>query len=415
MEEFGRELQALKEASGCSLAEIMRLGEIWSEKHPARAVKFKKPSLSEWFNGKSVPSDPQVLRALVEVLEPLAERRDPGRPRKGVEEWERLRRSAERERRQGMGVPRGTAGDAHVRGARTRRSGSGEEGGRVAAGQPQDASSENIPGTESGNGAVAAGDAAKAARLLTALPPYEPWLRTLRAKPMDRVHTSVDDAFTLACEELRAEVVGFIDPALHQAYTVVEETAMALELKLEGMHGPDPGSPWRVLTNYVPQRRQQLDGLHAARDRFDTAYRALLDVLNRHGMLPQPDRPVPSPSEAPDTGPGKAGTDDGAVARADTALLALRRALESQVPLDGFDSDLVIGPGASGDELEWEEMCDPALRRRRAYRGALWEVREAFDGLAPYLLLVLGPDPTREDLARADERVRRLRTQHMQP
>ncbi|MER7850280.1 hypothetical protein ABTZ03_40825 [Kitasatospora sp. NPDC096077] len=292
--------------------------------------------------------------------------------------------------------------------------GTGEKGGRVAAGHAQDASSEGAPGAAPRDGAVAAGDAARAARLLAALPPYEPWLRTLRTKPMDHVHTSVDDAFTLACEELRAEIVGFIDPALQQAYALVEETAMALELKLEGMHGPDPGSPWRVLTNYVPQRRQQLDGLHAARDRFDTAYRALLDVLNQHGMLPQLDRTVPGLSKGPDTGPGR--TDDGAVALADTALRALRRALESQVPIDGFDSDLEVDPGASGDELEWEEMMwDPALRQRRAYRGALREVREAFDGLAPYLLLVLGPDPTREDLERADERVRRLRAQHMQP
>ncbi|MFF3116164.1 hypothetical protein ACFVSN_44130 [Kitasatospora sp. NPDC057904] len=404
----------MKNASGCSLTEIMRLGEIWSEKNPARAVKFKKPSLSEWFNGKSVPSSPQVLRVLVEVLEPLAERRDPSRPRKGVEEWEGLRRSASRERHRGMGIPRGTAGDAHVRGARAGRSGSGEEGARVAAGQAQDASSGKAPGAAPWDGAVAAGDAAKAARILAALPPYEPWLRTLRTKPMDRVHTTVDDAFTLACEELRAEVVGFIDPALQQAYTVVEETAMALELELEGMYGPDTGSPWRVLTNYVPQRPQQLDGLHAARDRFDAAYRALLDVLNQRGMLPQPDQTVPGLSEAPDT--GKARTDDGPVALADAALRALRRAVESQVPLDGFDSDLEIDPGASGDELEWEEMMwDPTLRQRRAYRGALREVRDAFDGLAPYLLLVLGPDPTREDLERADERVRRLRAQHMQP
>ncbi|MFE4356096.1 hypothetical protein [Kitasatospora sp. NPDC056800] len=402
----------MKEASGCSLSDIMRLGENYSTTRPGRAVAFKKPTLSGWFKDV-VPSDPRAFGVLVEILEPLAGARVPGRARKSPAEWEQLRRRAERERRQGMGIPRTGAEGARADGVRADRAGKAGSG-PAAAGQPRSSDGLGAPATAAGAGAgaVAAGDASKAVRVLAALPPYEPWLRTLRTKPMDRVHTTVDEAFTRACERLRAEVAGFIDPDLHEAYTAVEETALALESELEGMFGPDSGSPWRVLTDCLPQRSSQLDGLHAARDRFEAAYRALLDALNRRELLPQADQAASDPSATAGAGPRKHGS-DGIVALTDAALLALRRALEDPVPLEGFDSDLEIDPGAPGEEIEWERMCDPALGRRSAYRESLRDVRDAFDGLAPYELLVAGPSPTREDLELAYDQVQRLRARHL--
>jgi len=93
--------------------------------------------------------------------------------------------------------------------------------------------------------------------------------------------------FDAAMELLRSEVADFIDPDLHQAYSVLFEAAEALEYVMDGMYGPDPGSPWRVLTNYAPERPEQLRKLTTARDLFAAAYRTLINLLNRRDLLPQ--------------------------------------------------------------------------------------------------------------------------------
>ncbi|MEV5508403.1 peptidase inhibitor family I36 protein [Streptomyces orinoci] len=59
-------------------------------------VSLGVATLSDWFNGRCVPSDPQALRFLVETLEARAERRAQGgsyRPR-NWQSWERMRQEA---------------------------------------------------------------------------------------------------------------------------------------------------------------------------------------------------------------------------------------------------------------------------------------------------------------------------------
>ncbi|MFG3055437.1 hypothetical protein ACGFZP_31445 [Kitasatospora sp. NPDC048239] len=160
-------LNALRSVSGYSIQQIINLGE---QQVPRAA--FKKASLSDWFNGRAVPGDAARFRRLVELLEARAER-SPGHHARTVRDWEQLRKRARDESR-----PRPAAAPAS----------------RTPAAPPQ-----QLP--------PAPGDTAKAGRVLAALPPGAPWLRSLRTNPTDRVHITHSAAFDNACDRLRAEVV----------------------------------------------------------------------------------------------------------------------------------------------------------------------------------------------------------------
>lgn len=68
-------------------------------------VRLKDSTLSEWFNGVSVPADASALRFLVAYLQ---SRVKDGGPRRSEHEWERMRREAQRERRASRGGRPGT-------------------------------------------------------------------------------------------------------------------------------------------------------------------------------------------------------------------------------------------------------------------------------------------------------------------
>uniref|UniRef100_UPI002F910620 hypothetical protein n=1 Tax=Streptomyces sp. NBC_01592 TaxID=2975889 RepID=UPI002F910620 len=91
---LAEKLRALKTASGCTFSHIINLG---GRLQPP--VRFNRASLSEWFSGKSVPSDPEAFRCLIVLLEPRAARKTPGHRRRSPEEWERIREEAEAARR----------------------------------------------------------------------------------------------------------------------------------------------------------------------------------------------------------------------------------------------------------------------------------------------------------------------------
>jgi len=148
---------------------------------------------------------------------------------------------------------------------------------------------------------AAPGDMAKTDRILAALPPYAAWLHTLRTKPMDWIHIAHSTAFDEACKQLRREVADYIDPDLHEAYGALAAAAYRLKHEMDGMYGPDPGSPWRVLTNHAPQRPEQLEKLTAARDHFDEKYLALINHLNQKDLLHHDPPTGPQPTAHPST------------------------------------------------------------------------------------------------------------------
>ncbi|MFI6449806.1 hypothetical protein [Kitasatospora sp. NPDC050543] len=105
--------------------------------------------------------------------------------------------------------------------------------------------------------------------------------------------------FDEACEQLRREVADFIDPDLHEAYSALFEATEALEYEMDGMFGPDPGYPWRVLKSYAPQRAEQLGKLTSARDDFAGKYRVLVNLLNERELLPHDPPTAPQSAAAP--------------------------------------------------------------------------------------------------------------------
>ncbi|MGE7439891.1 hypothetical protein [Kitasatospora sp. NPDC001175] len=264
-EEFAWELKALLKASSLSLKEIIRIGE------KSRSVTFPKTSLSDWFNGRSVPSDPAVFRVLVEMLEPLAEKRNQGWRRRSAQEWEQRRQLAARERRQGMGVARldgagggrnsGTRGGQRDNGGDGRGSAAdnGSGGGKDTAG----GGSTRVAVPE--KNIVSLGDAAKAGRVLAALPYREHWLALLRAPEHFPIHITVVEAFQWACRRVRRDIV---DSALHEAHTALLAVMAELEQFIgDRMFGPNPGWRWIDLTDYRPDREANLPLLANTRDR----------------------------------------------------------------------------------------------------------------------------------------------------
>ncbi|MFJ8444385.1 hypothetical protein [Kitasatospora griseola] len=243
------ELQALRAASGLSFTKIVAMG---GKLRPP--VTFSKGSLSDWFSGKLVPSEPKKFEALIGLLEQLAMQKQPDHQRRDFRAWESLRREAADERRCQAATPSPPAVE-------------------------ENATRERLP--------VVRGDAAKAARVLTVLPHRAPWLHALRTNEPNFVHYETQQKpFDEACESLRREVVDFVDPELHEAYGALFTATEAFEYQLDGMYGPDSPSPWRVLTNHQPQRLEQLDKLIVARDEFDAKYRALIKLFSIRGLLP---------------------------------------------------------------------------------------------------------------------------------
>lgn len=93
-------LRALHERAGNPTYEqLVRQGQSRSP-----AVVFTPQSLSDWRNGHSVPSSEQVFQALIQILEALARKHDPGFQRQATAAWNALRAAAWQEKR---GNPRG--------------------------------------------------------------------------------------------------------------------------------------------------------------------------------------------------------------------------------------------------------------------------------------------------------------------
>lgn len=99
---FGIELRQLYEAAGNpDLASLIRQG-----RKQVPPIVFHDATLSDWFNGRTVPSEPVKLQFLIQLLEGRAKRRSGYDPR-GATWWERLRGAAVAQKRgQRGGRPR---------------------------------------------------------------------------------------------------------------------------------------------------------------------------------------------------------------------------------------------------------------------------------------------------------------------
>lgn len=99
---FGIELRQLYEAAGSpDLASLIRQG-----RNQVPSIVFHDATLSDWFNGRTVPSDPLKLRFLIQLLEGRAKRRS-GYGSRGPIWWEELRGAAVAQKRgQRGGRPR---------------------------------------------------------------------------------------------------------------------------------------------------------------------------------------------------------------------------------------------------------------------------------------------------------------------
>ncbi|KOV38378.1 hypothetical protein ADK60_02365 [Streptomyces sp. XY431] len=368
-EGFARELEALKAASGLSLNDIIGIGERLQS--PAR---FTKGSLSEWFNAASVPSGPVVFAALVHVLESAAARRDPDRPRRSAQEWEELRRAAARERRPTMGAGRreraaGRNAGGPARGASggPRTAGAGHPGAGTAPAEPA---------------AAVMGDAAKAGRVLAALPHRAQWLGVLRDPESFPIHVTVIEAYRWACERVQGDVVDFVDPDLHETHTALLEVMARLQEFIgDRMYGPDPGRPWIDLSDYDPDRQADLPVLADIRGRLDARYRLLVNTLSRQALLWEMGQPTTAATPARTQAP------------ADAVVRAARLAAERWAPLDHLEA-----PRDRRDAGDAAERIH-AMKQRTAHGSALAQLRDALDTLASYLPLALGPRPTLQDLA----------------
>ncbi len=240
-------LRDLREASGLTFGDIIRLGT-------GQAVKFTQASLSNWFDGTSVPSDPKVFRALLDLMDTRA-RKKPGYTPKNLDALEQLRRAAQAQRR-----PR-----------------------RTAAARPEAHQALAAPAVQQ---APTPQDEAKASRLLKTFPQDAAWLRSLKDIHHFPIRIEVSDAFDIAAEQFRRDIFDFVDPDLRPAHRVLVDAVNALEPELDGLFGPDRGRPYRDATRHRPRRQDQIDEVSAARTRFGEAYVALVNLLNRKGLVP---------------------------------------------------------------------------------------------------------------------------------
>ncbi|MGW4894100.1 hypothetical protein ACWEQL_17780 [Kitasatospora sp. NPDC004240] len=226
---------------------------------------------------------------------------------------------------------------------------------------------------------------------MAALPHRAQWLGVLRDRESFPIHVTVIEAYRWACRRVERDVVDFVDPALHEAYTALAEVMAQLEEFIgERMYGPDRGHPWIDLARYGPDRQANLPVLSDIRSRLDARYRVLVNALSRQGLLWEPGQP---------TG---AATPGGAVAVADAVVRAARLAADRWAPLDYLE--------APRDERHVPDPVEriDAMKRRMAYEAALRELHDALDVLASYLPLVLGPRPTPQDLALVIEQAQRF-------
>ncbi|WP_406191966.1 hypothetical protein OH807_00020 [Kitasatospora sp. NBC_01560] len=360
-EQLAEVLRELRAASGLTYGDIIHRGK-------RRTVKFTQASLSNWFDGTSVPSDPRTFRTLVELMDTQA-RKKPGYPPTDLDVLEQLRRDAEAQRR-----PRRTAV-------------SHPEASPVAA---EPSAQQAPPPAE----AAAPGDAAKAGRVLAALPHRANWLGLLRDPEYFPIHVTVFEAFRLACERVPRDVVDFVDPALHEAHTALLGVMAELEQFIgDWMFGPDPGRPWIDLGRYCPDRETNLPVLAEIRSRLDTRYRALVNALSQRGLLWEPGQPTTAVS------PGSA------AAPADAVVRAARLATKRWAPLDHLEKPR--DDQRTQDPQEWIKES----RRRTAYQAALRELHDRLDALASYLPLTLGPRPTPAELALVIEQAQRFHNQ----
>ncbi len=107
-------------------------------------------------------------------------------------------------------------------------------------------------------------DEAKASRLLKTFPQDAAWLRSLKDIHHFPIRIEVSDAFDIAAEQFRRDIFDFVDPDLRPAHRVLVDAVNALEPELDGL----------------------IDEVSAARTRFGEAYVALVNLLNRKGLVP---------------------------------------------------------------------------------------------------------------------------------
>jgi hypothetical protein len=95
IERFSQELRALRDAAGAP--SYRQLQHLAARRHPP--LRLPPATLSDWFNGRTVPNDPDVLRFLVSELERRAARRTGTMPPCRTAHFEALRRTAVADRR----------------------------------------------------------------------------------------------------------------------------------------------------------------------------------------------------------------------------------------------------------------------------------------------------------------------------
>ncbi|MFG2632100.1 helix-turn-helix domain-containing protein [Streptomyces sp. NPDC048473] len=139
-----------------------------------------------------------------------------------------------------------------------------------------------------------AADRSKAQRILAAMPFDAPWLRFLQSRPpMPRVKVEFSQAIHQARDDLRADDIGFLAPALVHAHAAFMNSLDRLVNELDDMHDPDDGPNPPTYAEVPPEwkhndperYKQAMADLSEARDAFLEARTELVNVLNRRGLL----------------------------------------------------------------------------------------------------------------------------------
>lgn len=267
------ELTELRAAAGMSLTKIEKtFGRV-----QGRPVNLSRSKLSQWFNGKSVPTKGYAFDILIQGLEPAA-RRQSGTGAKGLAYWQSLRDEADRER--SLAAAPGTP--PHRAAEDTQPS-----GGHAQPGDPDP-------------------DAETADRLLKLLPPGESWFKWLRKAPtMFKVPLSVSDPVCDALEALEDDPFDYVDPTLQAAHDRLMTGLTALCDELNGMTDiSDEGPRLLVMSDPgTPAERNELNlQACAARDGFLPVYKEMVNLLNARGWVTRRPQTPGAPAGAPAVG-----------------------------------------------------------------------------------------------------------------
>ncbi|MGW3061755.1 hypothetical protein ACWC98_38450 [Streptomyces goshikiensis] len=262
------ELTELRVAAGMSLTKIEAFG-----KAQVRPANLSRSKVSQWFNGKSVPTKGYDFDLLIQGLEPVARRQSGTRPQ-GIAYWRSLRDEADRDR--SLAAAPGTP--PHKTAVDTQPS-----GGHGQPGGPDP-------------------DAETADRLLKLLPPGESWFKWLRKAPtMFKVPLSVSNPVCDALEELE-DRVDYVDPILQAAHDRLMIGLTVLCNELNGMTDISDEGPQvlEMSSPGTPAERNELNRQACeARDGFLPVYKEMVNLLNARGWVTRSPQTPGAPAGAP--------------------------------------------------------------------------------------------------------------------